>query len=44
MRMFKADNTLQELVRTDYTYEADSPVPVKTVITTYPDGTIKILQ
>lgn len=44
MRMFRADDSLQELVRTDYTYEADSPVPVTTVITTYPDGTIKTLQ
>jgi hypothetical protein len=43
MRMFKADDDQQELVRTEYTYEADDAKPTKTVITTFPDGTVKTL-
>jgi hypothetical protein len=43
MRMFKADDSRQELVRTEYTYEADAAEPVKTMITTFPDGTVKTL-
>jgi hypothetical protein len=43
MRMFKADDDQQELVRTEYTYEADNATPVKTAVTTFPDGTVKTL-
>jgi hypothetical protein len=43
MRMFKADENQQELVRTEYLYEADSAKPVKTVITTFPGGAVKTL-
>lgn len=43
MRMFKADETRQELVRTEYLYETDDAQPVKTVITTFLDGTVKTL-
>jgi hypothetical protein len=43
MRMFKADDGRQELVRTEYIYEADSVKPTKTVITTFPDGAVKML-
>jgi hypothetical protein len=44
MRMYKAVESRQELVRTEYTYEVDSAEPMKTVITNYPVGTVKTLQ
>lgn len=44
MRLYKADESRQELVRTEYTYQVDSAEPMKTVITTYPAGTVKTLQ
>jgi hypothetical protein len=44
MRMYKADESRQELVRTEYTYEVDSAEPIKTVIRTYPAGTLKTVQ
>lgn len=43
MRMFKADDSRQEVVRTEYVYEGESSQPVKTVITTFPDGNVKTL-
>jgi hypothetical protein len=43
MRMFKADDSRQEVVRTEYSYEGESPQPTKTVITTFPDGHVKTL-
>ena len=44
MRMFKAGDARQELVRMEYMYETDGPKPAKTMITTYPAGTVRILQ
>lgn len=43
MRMYKADDRA-ELVRTEFVYEGDSPVPHKTTITRYPEGTVQVLQ
>jgi hypothetical protein len=44
MRMFKADDSRQELVRTEYAYAAGESVePLKTVITTYPSGMVRTL-
>ncbi len=43
MRMFKADDSRQEVVRTEYRYEGASTEPSKTVITTLPDGQVKTL-
>jgi hypothetical protein len=43
MRMYKVDDR-KELVRTEFFYEADSPVPAKTTITKYPEGAVKVLQ
>ena len=44
MRMYKADDSRQELVRTEYAYDAGSLEPVRAVITTYPDGAVKTLE
>jgi len=43
-RMYKANDSRQELVRTEYIYLADSPEPLKTTITTYPDGAVRIVE
>lgn len=43
-RMYKADDSQQELVRTEYDYQGDSADPVKAVVTTYPDGTVRIVE
>lgn len=43
-RMYKADATRQELVRTEYVYQADSPEPVKATITTFSDGVVRIVE
>ncbi len=43
MRMFKADDSRQEVIRTEYLYEGESTAPAKTVITTFPDGQVKTL-
>jgi hypothetical protein len=43
-RMFKADGTRQELVRTEYAYEADERDPRKAVIATFPDNTVRVLE
>jgi len=44
MRMYRADASRKELARTEYTYTGDSAVPAKTVVTTYPNGMVTILE
>jgi hypothetical protein len=43
-RMYKADDTRQELVRTEYAYQAAAAEPQKTTITTFPDGAVRIVE
>ncbi len=42
--MYKGDESKQELVRTEYEYEMDSRTPLKTRITTLPDGTVRVVE
>lgn len=42
-RMHRADDSRQELARTEYEYLGDSPEPVKATITTYPDGSVRTI-
>jgi len=43
-RMYRADDPRQELVRTEYDYQSDSKEPLKTTITTFPDGTTRFVE
>jgi len=43
-RMYKADDPKQEVVRTEYAYQVDYTAPVKTTITTFPDGAVRIIE
>ena len=44
MRMFRADETRQELVRTEYRYEAAELEPRRTTVTTVPDNTVRVVE
>lgn len=42
--MYRADDPRQALVRTEYTYRADSKELLKATIMTFPDGAIRIVE
>ncbi len=44
MRMYKADDIRQELVRTEYTYKNDASEPQKATYTTFPDGAVRVVE
>ncbi len=43
-RMFKADETAEEVIRTEFSYQRDSRTPFESIITTYPDGAKRVVK